>query len=350
MVTLDEIRAVDRAHMAEHLRRFPEQMREAVSIGEQARLPRATASVREIVLTGLGGSAISGDLLRGYLAGELSVPFIVNRHYTLPAFVGPRTLVIVSSYSGNTEETIAAHREALRRRARVVCISSGGVTSQIARRRRSTLITIPGGLPPRAALGYSFIPLLIALARTGFVRDRSREIGETISMIKEAGERYARPDPEVNPALRTAQALAGRIGLFYASCELLEGVATRWRGQVEENGKALAFSHLLPEMNHNEIVGWQVGRDHMAGFQVVFLRDRADHARVQRRIDITRDLIRRRTERVTEVWTEGRSRLARLFSLIHLGDWMSLYLAVLHGVDPTPVDAIAHLKNELGRS
>ena len=349
-MTLDDVRAIDREGMADHLRGFPQQMREAVAIGQQARLRRAATSIREIVLTGLGGSAISGDLLRGYLAGELKVPFIVNRHYTLPAFVGPRTLVIVSSYSGNTEETVAAHREALRRGAKVVCISSGGVTSQIARRRNSALLTIPGGLPPRAALGYSFTPLLIALARMGFVRDRSREIEETIRLLEEAGERYARPDPSVNPALSVAQRLAGRIGLFYASCELLEGVATRWRGQVEENGKALAFLHMLPEMNHNEIVGWQVARPPLAGLQVVFLRDRADHARVQRRMDITRDLIRQQTENVLDVWTEGRSRLARMFSLIHLGDWMSLYLAVLHGVDPTPVDAIAHLKSELGRT
>jgi glucose/mannose-6-phosphate isomerase len=301
-------------------------------------------------LTGLGGSAISGDLLRSYLSRELTVPFLVNRQYQLPSFVDRNTLVIVSSYSGNTEETIAAHADAVRRRARVLCISSGGRISDTARRRRTPLITIPGGLPPRAALGYSFFPLLISLSRLGFIKDRTRDIRETQQLLERKAAEYSVVDETLNPALRYAGLLAGKIGVLYASSDLLEPVVTRWKGQINENAKSLAFGNLLPEMNHNEIVGWKALRDAMRQMQIVFLRDRDDNPRVQRRIEITHELLRERTPHITEVWSEGTSRLARLFSLIHMGDWLSVYLAVLHREDPTPVAAIDHLKEALARS
>jgi len=348
-MTLEEIRAVDPGGMYDRLRAFPDQVRESVGIGRRASIRLTGRGTDAIVLCGLGGSAIAGDLLRSYLAGDLAVPFMVNRTYTLPAWVGRRTLVIVCSYSGNTEETNAAHREALRRGAKVLCITSGGSAAARARKSGSPLILVPGGSPPRAALGYSFFPLLIALSSMGFIKDRKRDIAETVALLAAKAEEYADPESASNPALLLARQFRGRIGVIYSSTERLDSVNTRWRGQIAENAKALVFGNVLPEMNHNELVGWKVLREQMREIQVLFLRDKGDHPRVRVRMDITKGIIGEYTPRVAEVWSEGSSLLARMFSLISLGDWVSLYLAILHGEDPTPVEVIDTLKRELGK-
>lgn len=348
-MTFEEIYAVDTSNMYSLLRGFPSQAKEAIAIGNAFRPKLAVRSIENIVLCGLGGSAIGGDLLRSYLAAELKVPFLVNRHYVLPGFVGPKTLVIVSSYSGNTEETNAAHREAQRRRAQLLAISSDGITQKLAKAKRTPFIQIPGGLPPRAALGFSFFPLLITLSKLRLIGNKSREITETLGLLASKSDEYGTPDPASNSALRIAEHLHGRIGVVYSSTERFDAVNTRWRGQIAENGKSLAFGHVLPEMNHNELVGWKVLRDQMKEMVVIFLRDKDDHRRVQVRMDITKQVIGEYTPNIIEVWSEGTSRLARMFSLVYLGDWVSYYLAILNKVNPTPVEVIDHLKNELAR-
>jgi len=349
-MTLDDIRATDPGGMYDLIKAFPQQIREAVSIGKAARLSTRSRGVRNIILSGLGGSAIGGDLLRSYLAADLAVPFLVNRTYTLPAFVGRESLVIISSYSGNTEETNTAHREAIRRKAKVLCISSGGKTEALARKTGADLITVPGGLPPRAALAYSFFPLLLALSRAGFTGDHSRAIRETVALLEKRSALYADPHGPGNRALELAQMLRGRIGVIYSGAERFDSVNLRWRGQIAENAKSLAFGHVLPEMNHNELVGWKVLREPMREMQVFILRDRDDHTRVAMRMAITAKVIAKYTEHVQEVWSEGSSLLARIFSLVYLGDWMSFYLAMLHGVDPKPVEVIDQLKQEMASS
>jgi glucose/mannose-6-phosphate isomerase len=345
----ESIARIDRENMFALLRDFPKQVAEAVEIGRKADVRLRTAGIRNILVCGLGGSAIGGDLLRSYLAGELAVPFLVNRNYTLPRFVGRDTLVIISSYSGNTEETNAAHREALKRKARIICISSNGATAQLARKARSPLITVPGGLPPRAALGYAFFPLLITLAKLGLIRNKQKEIKETRALLEAKAEVYVLPDPASNPALALATALQHRIVICYSSTERFDTVNTRWRGQIAENSKSLAFGHVFPEMNHNELVGWKVLTEVMREMHVVVLRDKADHPRVQMRMGITREVLSAYTDHITEVWSEGNGLLARMFSLITLGDWVSYYMAILHGENPTPVAVINYLKSELGK-
>jgi glucose/mannose-6-phosphate isomerase len=348
-MTTEEIGKVDHSGMLTLLREFPNQVREALSIGQSAEIRMRTAGIHNIVMCGLGGSAIGGDLLRSYLAGELKTPFIVNRHYTLPKFVGPDSLVIVSSYSGNTEETTTAHREALRRKARILCVSSNGITEQLARRAKSPFIKVPGGLPPRAALGYSFFPLLLALTKLGLIKSRAKDIAETVARLDDGAERFAGLEPATNPALALAQKMHHRIAICYSSTERFDSVSTRWRGQIAENAKALSFGHVLPEMNHNELVGWKVLENEMREMVVVFLRDKDDYKRVQMRMDLTKGIISRYTEHVEEVWSEGKSILARMFSLIQLGDWVSFYLSILHGEDPTPVAVIDYLKQSLAQ-
>jgi len=348
-MTFEEIYSVDKSNMYNLIKDFPNQVRDAVAIGKSLKLRMKARQLENIVLTGLGGSAIGGDLLRSYLAGELKIPFFVNRNYTLPKFVGPNTLVIVSSYSGNTEETNAAHKEAMRRRAKVLCISSNGVTEKLAKSKRTPFIKIPGGLPPRAALGFSFFPLLIALSKIKLITPKSKDVNETITLLQEKADEYAAPDPAGNRALQLAERLRGRLGVVYSSTERFDAVSTRWRGQIAENAKTLVFNHVLPEMNHNELVGWKVLKDQLREMQVLFFRDKDDHKRIQRRMDITKHVIGEVTGHIDEVWGEGRSTLARIFSLVYLGDWVSYYLAILNGEDPTPVKVIDYLKEELAK-
>lgn len=348
-MTESSIQRYDKSNMRKLLVEFPKQVEEAARIGKSAKVPFRASDIDNIVVTGLGGSAIGGDLLRSYIAEELKVPFVVNRHYFLPEFVDQRTLVIVSSYSGNTEETIAAHADAAKRRAKVLCISSAGETARMAAKRKQPLITIPKSFPPRAALGFSFFPLLVALAKMKLIRSRDTDIRETIALLRKRSKAYASLNKQ-NLAFQIAKDLYLKLPIIYSSADRFDVVNLRWRGQIAENAKTLAFGHVVPEMNHNEIVGWKVLRRIMEeDTVVVFLRDRSDHPRVRVRMDITKDIVRQYAAKVVDVQSEGRSLLARMFSLIYLGDWVSFYLAILNGIDPTPVTVIDYLKNQLAK-
>lgn len=346
-MTLEEIHRIDPNGMYQCILDFPAQAEEAFKIGKSAVVPIKPRNLTSILLTGLGGSAIGGDLLRAYLADELEVPMTVNRHYTLPAFVGTKTLVIVSSYSGNTEETISAQKEATRRKARILCISTGGEVTEFARKHKQPCIKIPGGLQPRAALGYSFFPLLVALAKAGFIRPKDKDIKETLTLLRTKAQEYGNPDPGSNPAFALATRIKGKLPILYSSSHQLDAVNLRWRGQIEENAKQLAYGNLFPEMNHNELVGWNMLRELLASTHVIFLRDIGEHKRVSVREEITKKIVSQYAAAVSEVWSQGASLLARMFSLIQFGDWLSFYLAILNNQDPTPVKAIDYLKTEL---
>jgi len=348
-MTTDELRQLDPSGMYAWIREFPQQIEDAVKIGTASQLQLSVRGIRNIVMSGLGGSAIGGDLLRSYLSAELTIPFVVNRHYVLPEFVDKNSLVIISSYSGNTEETIAAHKDAVKRKARILCVSTNGETEKLARKHKNAFIKIPGGLSPRAALGYSFFPLLVALSRLGIVKSKTRAIAETIRLLKRTSSLFADLQSPENAPLRLARQLAGKLPVVYSATEYFDAVNVRWRGQIAENGKQLAFGHVIPEMNHNELVGWKVLNELMKSMEVVFLRDGGVHPRVRVREDITKNIIAQYASSVTEVWSEGDSLLARMFSLIHFGDWVSLYLAILNREDPTPVRVIDFLKGELAK-
>jgi len=349
-MTLEEIHRIDPDGMYKSILDFPAQVENAFKIGKSARVPIKARNLTSIVISGLGGSAIGGDLLRAYLANELHVPLLINRHYTLPEFVGTKSLVIVSSYSGNTEETISTQREATKRKAKVLCISTGGEVTRWAKEQKQPLITIPGGLQPRAALGYSFFPLLVALVKAGFIRSKDKDMKETLSVISANAQEYGNPARDPNPPLELAGKIRGKLPIIYSSSHQLDAVNLRWRGQIEENAKQLAYGNLLPEMNHNELVGWNMLKDLLARTFVVFLRDKGEHARVAVREEITKSIVAQYASGVSEVWSRGTSLLARMFSLIQFGDWMSFYLAILNNQDPTPVKAIDRLKGELAKT
>ncbi|MBI4367840.1 MAG: bifunctional phosphoglucose/phosphomannose isomerase, partial [Candidatus Omnitrophica bacterium] len=255
-------------------------------------------------------------------------------------------------YSGNTEETLSSFREGMKRGARILAITSGGELAQLAKANSFPLIQIPGGFSPRAALGYSVVPLLIALSKMGFKEAyRPDELKEACEVLRRLSEtQYA---PEVpfgkNFAKQAASLCFQKYPIVYAGTDYFDVVALRWRGQIEENSKALASHHVLPEMNHNELVGWQYPKALLKETVVFFLRDPSDHKRVQTRMNLTREVVKRYAGKVLEIQSQGKGLLARMFSLVHLGDWISFYLAVLYRTDPTPVEVIQHLKSELAK-
>ncbi len=237
----------------------------------------------------------------------------------------------------------------MKRKAQVICFTSGGEIAALAKKNKQTLVVLPKGYPPRAALGYSFFPLMLALARYKIIPSQDAAVRETLALLKKLSVRY-RLTGQKNPALELARQLYNKVPVIYSSTERTDAINLRWRGQIAENAKTLAFGHVFPEMNHNELVGWRVLRRMMEEMAVVYLHDREDHPRVTLRMEVARGIIGEFAARIIDVKSEGRSRLARTFSLIHLGDWMSFYLAMLNGVDPTPVSVIDYLKRQLDRT
>jgi glucose/mannose-6-phosphate isomerase len=350
-VNLDDVRAVreaDPGDMYAHLTGFAGQILEGRAIGTRSKLAVRGEGVTSIVVLGMGGSAIGGELAAGYLADELAVPMASVRDYDVPTYVGPSTLVIASSYSGNTEETLAAYNGAATRGARIICSTTGGELAARAEAAGHDLIRIPKGLPPRAALAYSLVPLIVVLGRLGLVADRGREIDSAAASAAGAARLFGLETPAAsNPAKDLAAWLHGRAAFVYGVAPRTSVVATRWVGQLAENSKILAHAGELPEMNHNEIVGWSRPGAMANAARIVFLRDVDDHPRSARRIEITRDALESRGVATREVESFGESRLARILSLVSLGDFASYYLAALDSVDPTPVEPIDRLKRAL---
>jgi glucose/mannose-6-phosphate isomerase len=306
--------------------------------------------VTSIAVLGMGGSAIGGDVVGALLEGELRVPLTVIRDYDVPAHVGPSTLVFVSSYSGNTEETLSAYRAAHERGARIVCSTTGGEVARLASERGHDRVTIPGGLPPRAALAYGFVPMLVILARIGLVDDPADRLADAVAVAEENVRLFGLDVPLAsNEAKAVAAWLATGVPVIYGASPVTAAVATRWAGQIAENGKTVAHVNVLPEMNHNEIVGWGGPGAFEGKGRVVFLRDADDHPRVSRRIDLTRDEIDATGAEIREVESRGLTRLGRMLSLIGIGDFVSFYLAMLNDVDPTPVAPIDRLKQALAK-
>lgn len=328
---------------------LPAQLRAARELADNLNLP-IRSRIANVIVTGMGGSAIGGEIARAAASDHLRVPFVVQRDYALPAFADSRTLVIASSYSGNTEETLQTVREARRSGAAIACVTSGGELARLAVTDCMPLVRIPSGLPPRAAVGYSAVAILGLLRAAGVIGDIDDSLAETESLLDSLGRRWKPEIPEnANAAKQLARSLRGKIAAIYGSAGLLEPAAYRWRCQIEENAKNLALHHALPEMNHNELVGWEMKSALLERIGVVMLRDREDHPQVRRRFDLTCELLTGRCGALHQVWAEGGSRLARIFSVVYLGDFVSLYLAYLNGVDPTPVEVIEYLKRELSR-
>jgi len=346
-----DIAKIDTKNMLDILTSFPRQCEDALFIGERTAVKsRYKMRYSNIVFTGLGGSAIGGDIIKSYTENEAGVPICVNRNYILPRFVDKDSLVFAVSYSGNTEETLSAYAEAKKRKANIIVITSNGKIKELALKNNDMLIVLPKGYPPRCVLGYSFIPAVIALAKIGIIRNKNEEIKAAACSLAALAERSLLPDVKgrANISKTVAKKICGRFPVVYAS-DRLGSVATRWRGQFAENAKTLASSYVFPEMNHNEIVGWANPSALLAKFTAIILKDGLDLARIKKRMDITAAILRKAKFDVLEIESEGKTFLERMLSLVYIGDFVSFYLSILNGQDPTPVDRITYLKKQLGR-
>jgi glucose/mannose-6-phosphate isomerase len=353
LTTLDDvekIRSVDPENMYNRIFDLPEQMAEALSIGQKWPVnPSEFTGIKNIVLIGMGGSAIGGDLIRSYMASKLAIPFFICRNYELPEFVDDESLVIASSYSGNTEETLSALDDALRRKAMIVAMCTGGLMAEVAQLNQIPMITLPSGMQPRAAIGFSAVPLIALFEKLGFLKNATKEVLTVVNRMKTWRDEYIESATiETNIAKRLASAMHNKMPIIYAGPTLTDAVATRWKGQICENAKTLAFANHFAEFNHNELVGWseQVAR-FKSQLVVVMLKDSDDHPKIKRRQEIVSRMIMRQGIEVHPAVSRGESTLERIFSLVQLGDFVSYYLAVLNGVDPTPVKIIETLKQEL---
>ncbi len=350
-IDLDDIGAIsalDKADLLGDTVAFDRQCREGLEVGRTVELKVNPSTVVNIIVMGMGGSGISGDVSRVLFEDELKVPLFVNRHYDLPAFVGPGTLAIAVSYSGNTEETLSGLDAALERGAQILVVSSGGKISELAAENDLTLVTIPTGLQPRAALGYLSIPLAVVLERLGFVGDVGPAIEEAIDLLGREAERYGPTVPLVeNPAKQLAVAFFDKMPVVYGSEGITGLAAFRWRCQLNENAKVCGRWNMLPELDHNEICGWQELEELGRRAHLVFLRDRDEHLQIMKRFEATRELIAGHFDGIEEFTSTGESKAARLLSLIYLGDFASIYLALLNGIDPSPVERIESLKKRL---
>lgn len=350
MTTLNsaQIKQYDSDDMLHLLSTFSGQCKHGWEIGEAQRLEGRDQQIpNNIVIAGMGGSGIGGDLVKAVVGSEFPCPIIVHRGYTLPAFITSQTLFIAVSYSGNTEETLLSVEKAFTQGAKILAVTSGGKLKAFAEVHNFPCVMIPAGQPPRASLGYLLMPILSIFAQLGFNSNLNlhADLEETIPLLAKLAEDFQPDVPESQPK-RLAHALHGKLPIIYAPQEL-EAIAMRWKGQMNENSKSLAYYSVYPEMNHNEIEGWKQPSALTQGCHVIQLRDPIAPSQTQRRMDITAELIRPHTADITQVHSEGKSLLARLLSLVAIGDWASFYLAVLYKQNPTPVGRIEELKRRL---
>lgn len=319
---------IDKENMGVILSKFSQQCWEAMDIAKDIKI---NIPIKNILAAGMGGSGIAADILQTYLGAK--IPVYVNKDFSIPEFINSETLVFCISYSGNTEETIATFRAAVRQSAQIVVITSGGKLEELANKLNRKVIKIPKNIPPRTALGYLFLPMLNVLQNSKIISDRTEEIQGMVNSLKNVKFKEKAQDLAVK--------LKYKIPLIYSS-EKLKAVALRWKTQFNENAKVHAFTNVFPELDHNEIEGYSnLNEDYF----VIMLVDENDKMIIKNRMDAVKKIIVEKTS-VREIKISGDNRLTKIFSAIYLGDLTSYYLALLYNIDPSPVDLISRLKGK----
>jgi len=298
--------------------------------------------ISSIIFCGLGGSAISGDLLCNYLSDELRIPFIVVRGYDLPSFVNNESLMIISSYSGNTEESLSCLEQALEKKSKIVAITSGGKIGEIAARNKIPVINLRSGFQPRYALGQSFFSLLKLMQELGLANENNN-VQTIINLWKTRAEEYS---TENNKVVQIAKELIGFIPVIY-SAEFLSSVAYRLKCQLNENSKLHSFYNLLPEMNHNEIIGWESYKEKQFSTKVVYFIDKEYHPQNLKRFNALKEMLTEKKVEVLTLSSDHASKKVRIMDLIFFADWISFYASVLRGFDPSEIDFIHRMKLRL---
>ncbi|MDM7999262.1 MAG: bifunctional phosphoglucose/phosphomannose isomerase [Dehalococcoidia bacterium] len=342
-------RLLDQSGMIRHLLQFPEECQRAWHNATSFNYPRDYLKVDKVVIAGMGGSAIGGDFVRRLAMLENTLPVWVHRDYGLPPFVDRNTLIIFSSYSGNTEETLSCFNESLRTQAKKMVLTSGGKLKSLAEKERIPVLTIDYEAPPRAAFSHSFLSLLGIFHALRLLQDKSADVKESLAIMKRVQEGASDKTPlESNLAKQLAADFFGRLAVIYGA-SLLSEVAFRWKTQVNENSKSWAFHEVFPELNHNAVVGYPLPSEIRDKVMVVMLHAPSLHPRISVRYQVTSEILTKAGIRNKRVEAIGRSALAQMIGLVLLGDYVSYYLAMLNRTDPTPVAVIDTLKSRLAQ-
>ena len=316
------------------------QIREAITIADSAVIKNTEKSISGILVCGLGGSGIGGKITSLLLGNELKVPFLCVNEYKIPAWVNENTLVIASSYSGNTEETLTAVSLCHEKGAEIAVITSGGKFLEMAIANNWNHVVVPGGEQPRAMLAYSLVQQMYLLYRYGLVSDQILKDLQDVPSFIDVEEQDIQ-----EKALEVAKSFIGKTPIIYSGNDF-EGIAVRWRQQINENAKELCWHHVYPEMTHNELVGWANGSDQ---FVPLFLYSETNHPRTMRRWEISKEIIAKHTPTVLECKAKGSTTVEEFFYLIHFGDWVSYLMAEIKEIDSVEVDVILHLKGEMAK-
>lgn len=326
--------------MIDYICDFTNHLRGAIEIANNSLLPKNSKKFSNVLIVGLGGSGIGGTIVQDVILSNSNIPVSSTKNYDIPNYVNKETLVIVSSYSGNTEETISALKKCMIKNCEIAIITSGGELKHVAEDQKYNCLVIPSGHPPRAMFGYSFTLLFYLLKHYNVISfDWEKDFNGAIRLLEEEQVSIQKK------ASSLANKMHGKTPVIYASSGF-EGVAIRFRQQLNENSKVLAWHHTIPEMNHNELLGWRINT---GGLAVVFLRNNCDLQKNQTRIDISKKVILTYSNNITDIWSKGGSIIQNTLYHINFGDWVSWFLSVLNNVDAIEIDVINHLKSELSK-
>ena len=324
--------------MNDYINDFTNHLKDALLIGESSLQKKTNKSFSNILICGLGGSGIGGTIVKDLISKDISIPIETSKGYDIPGFVNDKSLVIACSYSGNTEETLSALNKCLEKNAEVVIVCSGGKLQDLALEKDLNHIIIPGGNPPRAMFGYGFTQLFFVLNNYGVINDSFKaDFEKSILLINTEQENIKKTAQDIS------KKLFNTTPIIYVA-DGFEGVAVRFRQQINENSKMLCWHHVVPEMNHNELLGW---RTNVENTSVIYLRNESDYYRNKTRIDINKSVIEKYTSNISEIWSLGNSSIERSLYLINFGDWISWYLSELNNVDAIEIDVINYLKEKL---
>jgi glucose/mannose-6-phosphate isomerase len=352
MINLDNpqvYKQYDPQDMLTHIHNVPELCRQAWQMATSFALPPDYSRINKVVVLGMGGSAIGGDLVASLVAAEANLPIFIQRSYDLPAFVDDETLIIASSYSGMTEETLSAFRQALNTNSKKLVITTGGKIKELAQEKGIPVFSFNYKAQPRAALPFSFLPILNFIQRLGFVNDKSADFSEMVDVLEQLSREINESIPfSRNRAKQLAQELYGKLAVIYGAGITTE-VAHRWKTQINENSKAWSFHEAFSELNHNAVVGYQFPPELASKILVVMLQSSHLPPPILRRYRITSQILEKADVSFSLIEGSGKSPLAQIMNLVLFGDYVSYYLAILNKTDPTPVETIDFLKGELGK-
>jgi len=344
----EKVKRIDKSDMLSHLTKTPDYCRDAVNRAKQVKVPEKVKP-KNIVIAGMGGSAIGGEILQDWLRDKLPVPIEVCKDYILPAYANKDTLFFANSYSGNTEETLSAFLDAVRRKCVAITITSGGHLQSFSKELHVPHLTIPSQLPSRVAVPYLFFPLPVLMKKMGLLPNIEEYLQEAIHVIKKVGDENSHKVPtEDNPAKKLALELVETTPIIYGFRQY-QSIAHRLKTQFNENSKVPSKYDIFPELNHNETVGWEAPEALTKNYSILLIRDPDETPEIKHRIEVTKSLVLHKAKKVLKIHARGEGKLAKMFSVLRIGDFVSVYLAILQGVDPTPVKIIDEVKRELGK-